>query len=100
MFADPKINTNGRNVTNHSGKVACCTTLYYAGIADDAVMGRSSHQSNAVQLYKQVSVDMLKDISNKLQPPKPKAAGLVRTKSEPGHCENKENVIPEKSVDK
>ena len=99
MFADANINTTGRNITNHSGKVTCCTALYNAGFGDKAVMGRSGHRSNAVQLYKRESADMLKDISNKLQPPKPKAAGLVKTKSEPVKCENKENVFPEKSVD-
>ena len=30
MFVDARINTNGRNVTNHSGKATCCTALYYA----------------------------------------------------------------------
>ena len=99
MFADVNINTNGRNIRNHSGKVTCCSALYNAGFGDKAVMGRSGHRSNAVQLYKQEYADMLKDISNKLQPPKLEAAGLVKTKSEPVNHENKENVIPEKTVD-
>ena len=52
MFADANINTNGRNITNHSGKGTCCTALYNAGFGDKAVMGRSGHRRNAVQLYK------------------------------------------------
>ena len=40
---------------------------------------------------------MLKDISNKLQPPKPKAAGFVKRDSEHVYCENKETVNPEKN---
>ncbi|XP_069138822.1 uncharacterized protein [Argopecten irradians] len=65
---DANINTTNRNISNHSGKVTCCTALYNAGLSDQAVMGRSGHRSNAVQVYQRESDDMIKTIINVLQP--------------------------------
>ena len=38
-----------RNISNHSGKVSCCTTLYDKGFDDQAIKMRSGHRSAAVQ---------------------------------------------------
>jgi hypothetical protein len=55
--------------TNHSGKRTCATTLYQAGVPEQEIMNRTGHRSvESVRKYKRASNDMLKDISNMLEP--------------------------------
>lgn len=42
---------DGRIITNPSGRVTLCTTLYNSGFNDKAVASRSGHRSNAIQKY-------------------------------------------------
>ncbi|XP_019637242.1 PREDICTED: zinc finger MYM-type protein 2-like [Branchiostoma belcheri] len=71
MFEKAGINLQGRNISNHSGKVTCATQMWEAGFDEQTIMGRTGHRSNAVRAYKRPSNTLLQDVSNKLQPPKP-----------------------------
>lgn len=42
---------DGRIITNPSGRVTLCTTLYNSDFNDKAVASRSGHRSNAIQKY-------------------------------------------------
>ena len=42
----------GRELTNHSGKVTCCTTLFDDQFDDSIGRSRSGHTSDAVNVYK------------------------------------------------
>ncbi|XP_053406117.1 uncharacterized protein LOC123530577 isoform X1 [Mercenaria mercenaria] len=56
--------------TNHSGKKTCATTLYQKGVPEEEIMKRTGHRSIAgVRKYQKPWGQMLKDISNKLNPP-------------------------------
>ena len=65
------IDTTGRVITGHSGKVSCCTSLYAANFDEQAIMSRSGHRSNAVRAYKRPSMELCQQISDCLQPPLP-----------------------------
>ena len=55
--------------TNHSGKRTCATTLYQRGVPEQEIMNRTGHRSvESVRKYKRASDEMLKDISNILEP--------------------------------
>lgn len=55
--------------TNHSGKHTLATTLYQAGVPKQEIMERKGHRSvESVRKYKRPSSEMLKDISNLLEP--------------------------------
>lgn len=55
--------------TNHSGKRTLATTLYQAGVPEQEIMERTGHRSmESVRKYKRPSSEMLKDISNLLEP--------------------------------
>ncbi|XP_070581470.1 uncharacterized protein [Ptychodera flava] len=71
MYRDAGIDyeAENRNITNHSGKVTCCTRLYDKGFDEQSITGRSGHRSTAVRSYKRPSEDLLQNISNALQPP-------------------------------
>ena len=71
-----------RNISNHSGKAACCTQLYENGFDEQAITMRSGHRSTAVRAYKQPSQRMLRGISNSLQPPKPATVTSATLKTE------------------
>ncbi|CAG2227795.1 unnamed protein product [Mytilus edulis] len=47
LFKAAGISTTDRNITNHSGKVTCCTTLFQCRISDSTVKSRSGHRSTA-----------------------------------------------------
>ncbi|CAC5392434.1 unnamed protein product [Mytilus coruscus] len=83
MFDLAGIDHTDRNISNHSGKVTCVTTLYDKGFDNAAVTSRSGHRSNAVETYKRQSVEMNDRISKYLQPPLPRSEVKVE--------ENKEN---------
>ncbi|CAG2232883.1 unnamed protein product [Mytilus edulis] len=58
-----------RYFTNHSGKRTCATALYQAGVPEQEIMNRTGHRSvESVRKYKRASSEMLKDISNILEP--------------------------------
>ena len=52
LFQAAGIPLENRNITNHSVKVTCCTTLFNAGFSDSSVKSRSGHRSGAVETYK------------------------------------------------
>jgi hypothetical protein len=55
--------------SNHSGKRTCATVLYQAGVPEQEIMARTGHHSVvSVRKYKRPSTEMLKDISNILEP--------------------------------
>ena len=57
------------NFTNHSGKRTMATRLFQAGICEQMIMDRSGHRSEkGVRRYKRPSEEMLKDVSNILNP--------------------------------
>ena len=66
MFAEAEIEGY---FTNHSGKRTLATTLYQAGVPEQEIMERTGHRSiESVRKYKRPSSEMLKDISNLLEP--------------------------------
>ena len=72
MFSYAGISTEGRNITNHSGKVTLCTSLYNSGYEEQTVQNRSGHRStDAVRRYKRPGSELLQSVSDCLQPPKP-----------------------------
>ncbi|CAC5389442.1 unnamed protein product [Mytilus coruscus] len=71
MFEQAGINCSNRNISKHSGKVSCVTTLYNSGFDDSAVKSRSGHRSNAVETYKRQRIEMSRNISDALQRPLP-----------------------------
>ena len=73
MFRDAGIDwkAQNRNISNHSGKVTCCTRLYEKGFDEQSIAGRSGHRSDAIRVYKRPSHELLKEVSNALQPPRP-----------------------------
>ena len=62
----------GRNITKHSGKVTLCTILFDSRFDDKLIRQRSGHRSDAINVFKPPSCNMLQTVSNTLQPPKPK----------------------------
>ena len=77
--------------TNHSGKRTCATTLYQARVPEQEIMNRTDHRSvESVRKYKRAADNMLKDISNVLEP-----VPFKKTKSETvataTHCTGSEN---------
>ena len=72
LYKAADINTDGRKISNHSGRVACGTRLYNSGFTDKAVMSRTGHRSNAVHTYQREQTPILQEISNALAPPRPK----------------------------
>ena len=81
MFNLPGIDTT-RFITNHSGKVTLCTTLFNDGFDDQMVGQRSGHRSTSVDSYKRPGDSLLHSISNRLQPPKPKYSSSTITKKQ------------------
>ena len=72
MFEEAGIDTTGRFISNHSGKVTTCSRLYNEGFDDQSVCSRSGHRSDAVRRYKRMGRAMEFRISDALQPPLPK----------------------------
>ena len=71
LFQAADIHLENRNITNHSGKVTCCTTLFNAGFSDSSVKFRSGHRSGTVETYKRPLEALHDSVSHALQPPKP-----------------------------
>lgn len=69
LFLDAGIDTTGRKITNHSGKVGCCTSLFNSGFDDQTVRSRSGHRSSAVELYKRPLKELEMKVSNALNAP-------------------------------
>ena len=61
MFEEARIPRKGqhRNISNHSGKVTCCSTMSDAGFDEQAICMCSGHWSDAVRNYKQPAQRML-----------------------------------------
>ena len=49
MFTKAAIPLEGRNITNHSGKVTLCTNLFNSGYDDKMISERSGHRSGSFQ---------------------------------------------------
>ena len=69
MFDKAGISSEGRFISNHSGKVTLCTNLFNSQFSDQVVRSRSGHRSNAVEAYKRPLAVMTQSISDTLQPP-------------------------------
>lgn len=83
FYEETGISLDGRNITNHSGRVTLCTTLYNSGFNDKAVASRSGHRSKAIQKYQREQYPILKKISNTLAPPMAKTdENLLKRSSE------------------
>lgn len=89
FFAEAGIDTTGRTISNHSGRVTCCTRLYNDGYSDKAVISRSSHRSNAVHAYQREQFKILSDISNTLGAPHPHVKSEELVRAENAEKENK-----------
>lgn len=89
FFAKAGIDTTGRTISNHSGRVTCCTRLYNDGYSDKAVISRSSHRSNAVHAYQREQFKILSDISNTLGAPHPHVKSEELVRAENAEKENK-----------
>lgn len=48
MFLKANIDISDRNISNHSGRVFCCTSLYNKGFSDQEIAARSGHRSEAI----------------------------------------------------
>ena len=79
FYAEAGIDTMGRNISNHSGRVKCCTPLYYEGFTEKAVISRSNHRSNAVHTYQREQFKILSDISITLGAPAPHILKIENT---------------------
>jgi len=73
FFSEAGIDAGDRKITNHSARVALCTSLYNQKFADKAVISRSKHKSNAVQAYQREQFEIMNDISSALEPTLKKA---------------------------
>ena len=71
LFQAAGIPLENRNITNHSDKVTCCTTLFNARFSDSSVKSRSGQRSGAVETYKRPLEALHDSVSHALQPPKP-----------------------------
>ncbi|CAG2185696.1 unnamed protein product [Mytilus edulis] len=97
LFKAAGISTTDRNITNHSGKVTCCTTLFNAGFSDSTVKSRSGHRSTAVDTYKRPLETLQDNVSKALQPPVPTSKNVKQendlsiAKSNQHSFEDKEN---------
>jgi len=78
FYAEAGIDTTRRNISNHSGRVTCCTRLYNERFTDKAVISRSNHRSNAVHTYRREQFKILSYISNTLGAPAPQ---IVKTEN-------------------
>ena len=65
------INTDNRTISNHSGRVTLCSTLYNDRFNDKSVMGRSKHCSNAVRSYQREVFKLSDEICKSLEPEVP-----------------------------
>ncbi|XP_053402220.1 uncharacterized protein LOC123548692 isoform X4 [Mercenaria mercenaria] len=68
FFNEAGISMDIRNISNHSGRVTLCSTLYNNQFSDKSVMSRSKHCSNAVRTYQRQDLELLNKISNTLKP--------------------------------
>ncbi|VDI48354.1 Hypothetical predicted protein [Mytilus galloprovincialis] len=97
LFKAAGISTTDRNITNHSGKVTCCTTLFNAGFSDSTVKSRSGHRSTASDTYKRPLETLQDNVSKALQPPVPTSKNVKQendlsiAKSNQHSFEDKEN---------
>ena len=59
FYVEAGIDTTGRNISNHAGRVTCCTCLY----------NESNHKSNDVRTYQREEFKIFSDITNTLRSP-------------------------------
>lgn len=57
---------NSKNITGHSGKVSCATTLYRKNFDEKLIRERTGHRSNALENYKRTSSEQKKEVSKHL----------------------------------
>ena len=84
MFAKAGISTESRDITNHSGKVTCATSLFNKGFDEQLVMARTGHRSLAVRNSNRASAAIYKQVSEALQPVEsknPKKVKLIECSS-------------------
>lgn len=59
------------NITAHSGKVTCATSLFQKNIDEQLIMSRTGHRSTAVRIYKRKCSNHEKNLSKILESPAP-----------------------------
>ena len=80
LFIGAGIPIDNRNISNHSGRVTLCTTLFNQRYSDKTVMNRSKHTSNAVQRYQREQFPLQSDVSAELEPKLPQRMSNSETK--------------------
>ena len=73
IFTEAGINTEGRKITNHSGRHCQVSTMYNLGMSDFDIRERSGHRSSALDKYKKPDENKKRSISHQINPPKPPA---------------------------
>ncbi|CAC5370180.1 unnamed protein product [Mytilus coruscus] len=96
LFKAARISMTDRNISNHSGKVTCCTTLFNASFTDSTVKSRSGHRSSALDTNKRPLKALQANVSKALQPPSvnkyiKKEHDLSVPNNNRNESENKEN---------
>lgn len=102
FFAEAGIDSSNRKITNHSARVALCTTLYNKSFQDKAVMSRSKHRSDAIHAYQREQFDILNNISGALEPEimKPKQETITKPDTETENQQDvKSNIVTGSSAD-
>ena len=67
MFKAANIDTLGKKISGHSGRVSLCTSLYNADVQTSTVKKRSGHTSSCVELYMREDMNNRKKVSDLLQ---------------------------------
>jgi hypothetical protein len=68
LFQQAGIPIENRNISNHSGRVTLCTTLFNERFSDKTVMNRSKHSSTAVHQYQREQFPLQEEVSKTLEP--------------------------------
>ena len=89
-----KIGATG-HFTNHSLRRTCATRLYNSGVGEQEIMAITGHRSkDGVRLYKKMSEDQEKELSEILQSSAKKAKCEKELEDVHVELENKENICP------
>jgi hypothetical protein len=78
FFSEAGISTDNRNISNHSGRVTLCSTLYNQKFSDKSVMSRSKHSSNSVHVYQKEDFSLSDNICLALEPPETSTSKPVK----------------------
>lgn len=68
LYQQAEIPLDGRTISNHSGRVTLCTTLFNERYNDKTVINRSKHTSTAVHSYQCEQFPLQSKICADLEP--------------------------------